>query len=123
MRKYLLSVLLLISFSTLAAEKSNDEWQATSLSDETIANIQKSKYQYLTCITNEVKKRIKVKMDSRRATDHILKACEKSLANVRETFIKEKVPEKSADRYMKMTRTKTARKVLKEMMLIAASRK
>jgi hypothetical protein len=123
MRKFLLLVFCAISFQVLAAGKSEDEWQATTLSDETIANIQKSKYQYLTCITNEVKKRTKVKMDTRKLTDEILKACEKSLADVRETFIKEKVPEKSADRYMKMTRTQTARKVLKEMMLIAASRK
>ncbi len=123
MRKFLLLMFCAISFQVMAADKSGEEWQATTLPDETIANIQKSKYQYMTCITNEVKKRMKLKMDSRKLTDEILKACEKSLADVRETFIKEKVPEKSADRYMKMTRTQTARKVLKEMMLIAASRK
>ncbi len=123
MRKYLLLIFFAVSLQALAADKSGEEWQATTLTDETIANIQKSKYKYMTCITNEVKKRLKVKMDTRKLTDEILKQCEKSLANVRETFIKEKVPEKSADRYMKMTRTQTARKVLKEMMLIAASRK
>ncbi len=123
MRKYLLLIFFAVSLQALAADKSSEEWQASTLSDSTIANIQKSKYEYMTCITNGVKKRIKVEMDSRKLADEILKECEKSLVNVRETFIKEKVPAKSADRYMKMTRTKTARKLLKELMLIAASRK
>ena len=120
MKKFLLLVLFISSMPTLAADAQKDEWQASTLSDSTIANIQKSKHDYLICITKEVNKRLKVKMDIRAATDLILKECEKSLTNIGTTFQKEKIPNKTADRYLKLTRTQTARKVLQEMQYAAA---
>lgn len=120
MKKFLFLVLLAGSYPAFAAENQNDEWQASTLSNSTIANIQKAKYSYLTCITQEVKKRLNIKMDIRLATDHILKECEKSLTEVRATFKKENIPNKTVDRYLKKTRNQTARKVLQEMQYAAA---
>ena len=123
MRKFLLPFLLMTSLTALAAKDKQEEWQASTLSESTISSIQQAKYNYLTCITEEVKKRIKIKMDSRAATDHVLKECEKSLEKVRTTFQKENIPAKTSARYLKMTRTKTARKVLQELLYAAAARK
>ena len=122
MRKFLLLVLFVISLPTLAEKNQKNEWQASTLSDSTIANIQKAKYEYLTCITQEVKKRSKIKMDTRAATDLVLKECEKNLTKVRSTFKKENIPSNMADRYLKKTRTQTARKVLQEFIYAAAAR-
>lgn len=123
MRKFLLLILLVISLPTLAEKNQKNEWQASTLSDSTIANVQKAKYEYLTCITQEVKKKSKIKMDTRAATDLVLKECEKNLANISTTFKKENIPNSMAERYVKKTRTQTARKVLQEFIYAAAARK
>ena len=120
MKKFLFLVLFIVSMPTLAADDQKKEWQASSLSDSTIANIQKAKYEYLTCIGQAVKKQLEVKMDIRAKTDRILKGCEKSLTNIRATFQKENMPTKMADRYLKSTRTQTTLKVLQEMQYAAA---
>ncbi len=120
MKKFLLLVLLVGTFPAFAASDQTDEWQASTLSDSTIANIQKAKYNYLTCITQGVKKHLNIRMDTRQATDQILKECEQSLTKIRSTFEKEGIPIKTADRYLKRTRTQTARKVLQEMQYAAA---
>ncbi len=122
MRKFLLLVLLVISLPTLAEKNQKKEWQASTLSDSTIANIQKAKYEYLTCITQEVKKKSKIKMDTRAATDLVLKECEKNLVNISTTFKKENIPSSMSDRYIKKTRTQTARKVLQEFIYAAAAK-
>ncbi len=122
MRKFLLLVLLVISLPTLAEKNQKKEWQASTLSDSTIANIQKAKYEYLTCITQEVKKKSKIKMDTRAATDLVLKECEKNLDNISTTFKKENIPSSMSDRYIKKTRTQTARKVLQEFIYAAAAK-
>jgi hypothetical protein len=116
-----LLLMLLASAAVFAAEKS-EEWQATTLSDSSIKNIQQAKYKYLQCITGEVQKKDYAQMDTRAATDKIIQQCEKPLADIRGVFTAEKVPESIADRYLKRTRTQTARKVLEQMMYAAAER-
>lgn len=121
MKKICLLLLMLATTAGFAAEKS-DEWQATTLSESSIKNIQQAKYKYLECIGAEVPKKDYVGMDTRLATDKIIQQCEKPLADIRTVFIAEKVPEGMADRYLKRTRTQTARKVLEQMMYAAAAR-
>lgn len=121
MKKLGFLILLLLSSATGAAE-TKEEWQETTLSDQSIKNIQQAKYKYLQCIGGEVQKKDYVQMDTRAATDKVIQQCEKSLASLREVFIAEKVPESIGNRYLKRTRTQTARKVLEQMMYAAAAR-
>ena len=108
--------------AALTSDSKSQSWESTTLSDTTIKHIQEAKHQYLLCITTEAKKLYKTKMDSRAATDFILKQCEENLAQIRTVFEQEKVPVAITDRYLKKTRTQTARKVLEEMIIAAATR-
>lgn len=124
MKHIFLLVILFAANAALAAEqKSGDQWKNTTLSDENIEHIQKANYQYKQCIADEMQKKNYAKMDSRVATDQILKKCEKELSHIRAVLNKEKVPEPMTDRYLKKTRTQTARKVLQELMYAEAARK
>lgn len=124
MKQIFLLVILLSAASAWAADKkSGEQWKNTTLSDENIDHIQKAKYQYMQCITDEVQKKTYAKMDSRVATDQILKKCEDALSHIRTVLSKEKVPDPMTDRYLKKTRTQTARKVLEQLMYAEAARK
>ncbi len=123
MKKTFFLILLLAATGSFAADKPKEEWKNTTLSDTTIKNIQQAKYTYMQCIAKESQQKTYVKMDTRAATDKILKQCESHLANVRKVFADAKVPPVIIDRYMKQTRTQTARKVLQEMMYADAARK
>lgn len=118
----LLALCLIFAKPVLAAKDSSDIWQGTKLSDESIENIQKAKYKYMQCITSEVQKQTYVKMDTRIATDKILQHCEKYLGHVKTVLQQEKVPDAINVRYQKQIRTQTARMVLQQLMLEAASR-
>ncbi len=122
MKQIFFVVMLLAGWNVYAADAGAEQWHSTTLSDTTIKNIQGAKYRYLHCIGRETEKHLAGNMDSRAATDLILKQCEQPLANIREVFKQEKVPDGIADRYLKKTRTQTARKVLEQMMYSAASR-
>lgn len=122
MKRILMAFFLLISFNCFA-EDETIEWKETTLTDETISKIQMAKHEYIKCISRETESRRSVEMDSRAATDEIIKACETELSKIRNVFIAQKVPEPMADRYLKKSRTETARNVLKEMMFAAAARK
>ncbi len=123
MKAFFVLPLLLLSFQSIAADSNKDQWQSTTLSEDTIKKVQEAKYKYMQCITKEVQNKNYVKMDTRAATDKVIKHCEPSLAKIRKVFIAEKVPASIADRYLKMTRTQTARKVLEQLMYADAARK
>jgi hypothetical protein len=112
----------MLASAAIFADEKGEEWQATTLSDSNIKNIQEAKHKYLQCITDEVLKKDYAEMDTRAATDKIIQQCEEPLTDIRGVFIEEKVPESIADRYLKRTRTQTARKVLEQMMYAAAER-
>ncbi len=122
MKQIFFVAMLLAAWNLFAADAGGEQWHSTTLSDATIKNIQDAKYRYLHCISKETEKRLDSKMDSRAATDLILKQCEQPLTNIRQVFKQEKVPDGIADLYLKKTRTQTARKVLEQMMYSAASR-
>lgn len=77
---------------------------------------------YQNCVNQQMMKFSGIDMDSRAATDMILKACEPILADIRERFLEQEVPEAIADRYLKRKRTRMARNVLFEMMRLSAMR-
>lgn len=122
MKKLFLLPLLLISLSSFAEEKTADEWENTTISDETIKKIQESKYVYKKCVADEMQKAPYQKQESRQATEAIVKQCENVLAKIRDVYITQKVPEIIADRHLKQMRLQTTRLVLQDMMYNEAAR-
>jgi hypothetical protein len=112
---------LLISAAAVA-EKANDEWQNTVLTDATIKKIQESKFEYKKCVGEQMQKTVYKDMDSRKATDDIIKQCEPSLSKMREVYLAEKVPGTIADRHLRQTRIQITRKVLEGLIFSQASR-
>lgn len=122
MKKLLLLPLLLISLSSFAEEKTADEWENSTISDETIKKIQESKYVYKKCVADEMQKAPYQKQESRQATEAIVKQCENVLGKIRDVYIAQKVPEVIADRHLKQMRLQTTRLVLQDMMYNEAAR-
>ncbi len=113
---------LLMSTSIAYATDAKNEWHATSLTDATIKNIQQSQYQYKKCVTDEMQKLGYAKIESRSATDAIIKQCESVLSKMRQVYLDEKVPGVIADRHLKKLRIDITRRVLKQLMLVEAAR-
>ena len=122
MNKYLLLALCLTA-SSVYADAAKNEWQNTSLSEAVIEKIQAAKYDYKKCASDEMQKAVYQDIDTRNATDAIMKQCETILAKMREVYTKADVPEVIADRHLKQMRMQTTREVLQGMMFFSASRK
>jgi len=122
MKKIFFLALLLSTIAAFADDAKN-EWHNTTLSDATIKKIQDAKYQYKKCVAEEMQKPANQEMDSRQATDAIIKQCEPLLAKMREVYLAEKVPEVIADRHLKQMRLQTTRSALQGMMFSEAARK
>jgi len=100
-----------------------ETWNGSSLSEATIKKVQTAKYQYTQCVYTEAQKQGYQKIDTRVATDAVIKQCEPDLAKVREAFVDDGVPEIIIDRFLKKTRIDITRKILKSLMFAEASRK
>lgn len=61
-------------------------------------------------------------MDSRKATDEIIKQCEPVLGKIREVYLADKVPGAIADRHLRQLRIQTTRKALQNLMFEQAAR-
>lgn len=122
MKKIIFLGLLLLSASAVA-EESKDEWQNTTLSDETMKKIQDARYQYKRCVGDEMQKPEYQTKDSRVSTEAIIKQCEPGLTKMRDIYLAEKVPEVIADRHLKQMRLQTTRTALQGMMFSEAARK
>ncbi len=120
--KSIIFLAMLLSTVLAFADDAKNEWQNTQLSDATITKIQDAKYQYKKCISDEMQKPSYQTLDSRHATDEIIKRCEAVLTNMREIYIAEKVPGIVADRHLKQMRTQITRDVLQSMMFSEAAR-
>ncbi|MCK4842936.1 MAG: hypothetical protein KAT04_13830 [Methylococcales bacterium] len=120
MKHVLFLVLLTISSLALANDPKN-EWHTTTLTDDTIKKIQQSQYQYKKCVTDEMQKKGYLKIESRSATDAIIKQCEKVLAKMRQVYLDAKVPGVIADRHLKKMRISITRRVLKQLMFAQAA--
>jgi len=120
--KPILILALLISPNFLYAKDAKNEWHATSLTEATIQKIQQAQFQYKKCVTNEMMKEGYAKIESRSATDAIIKQCEKELAKMRQVYLDVKVPGIIADRHLKKMRIDITRRVLKQLMFAEAAR-
>ena len=120
--KHILLFIILISSSLAYANDPKNEWHATSLSEETIKKIQHAQYNYKKCVTDEMQKKGYLKIESRSATDAIIKQCEDVLSQMRQVYIDAKVPEVIADRHLKKMRFDITRRVLKQLMFAEAAR-
>ncbi|MBE0470684.1 MAG: hypothetical protein IBX55_14395 [Methyloprofundus sp.] len=126
MKKALLFVLCVLSLPALAAEKtqpSGETWNGSELSEATIKQVQADKYSYTQCIYKEAQKQGYQKIDSRVATDAVMKQCENELAKIRTTFIDSGVPPIITDRFLKKTRIEMTRQILKSLVFAEAARK
>ena len=109
--------------TSTVSPKPEATWNGTNLSDATIKQVQEDKYIYTQCVYTEAQKKGYQKIDSRVATDAVIKQCEPELAKIRTTFINDGIPEVIADRYLKKTRVQVTRKILQSLMFAEAARK
>lgn len=120
--KHVLLLALLVSSTLIYAKDTKNEWNATSLTEETIKKIQQSQFQYKKCVMTEMQKKGYLKIESRSATDAIIKQCENVLSQMRTVYTDVKVPGVIADRHLKKMRISITRRVLKQLMFAEAAR-
>lgn len=123
MKTRLFVVLLLLLSSLVRAEEADQDWNATTLSDATIEKIQAAQFNYKKCVADEMKKNQYLSLESRHATDAIIKQCEPTLAQMRGLYIDAGVPATIADRHLKSLRIKVTRNLLQELMYQEAAKK
>lgn len=123
MKSALIAVLLMISQLAFAEESSKEEWNETTLSDETIRKIQQAQFTYKKCVMDAMKNPDFAKLDSRHATDAVIRQCEPTLANMRKVYTDAEVPGIVADRHLKKMRIQVTRNVLQELMYVEAAKK
>jgi hypothetical protein len=121
--KKLFFLTILLSAVTAFADDAKNEWHNTVLTEDTMKKIQEAKYDYKKCVVEEMKKPAYQQLESRRATEDLIKQCEPTLAKMREVYTEENVPGVVADRHLKQMRIQTTRAVLQEMMFAEAARK
>jgi hypothetical protein len=121
MKTFFFLTALLVSTGVFA-EKASEDWQNTVLTDATIKKIQESKVEYKKCVGEQMQKPAFKDMDSRKATDEIIKQCEPALSKMRAVYLAEKVPGEIADRHLRQTRIQITRKVLENMIFSQAGR-
>ena len=121
--KYPIGLALMLAFGVAAAEEASEEWNSSVLKDETIQQIQKAQYTYKKCVSDAMQKPDMLSMESRHATDAIIRACEPTLGEMRKVYIDAGVPETIADRPLKKMRTQVTRNLLQELMYREAAKK
>ena len=121
--KAVLFSILLITASGAFAEEAKDEWQGTTLSDETIHKIQQAQYGYKKCVVDAMRKPEIAKLESRFATDTVMKQCEPVLGDLRKVLQDVGVSPAGADQQLKHIRIQVTRNVLQELMYAEAAKK
>ncbi len=121
MKRFLLYVLGLLIVPTGSAISAKT-WQPTTLSSETIEKTRVATQAYHVCLDNEINAFRQVRLDSRHATNIILKKCEFELTPIRTALLAEQVPTKIADRLLRRRRNQAVRKVLQSMMFAESRR-
>ncbi|MBK8816319.1 MAG: hypothetical protein IPN42_12845 [Methylococcaceae bacterium] len=105
------------------ADTNKEEWQNTVLSESTIKKVQEKKNDYKKCIGEQMQKPSYLEIDSRKATDEIIKLCEPALSKMRDVYLAEKVPSVIADRHLRQIRIQITRNVLESLMFAQATQK
>ncbi len=123
--KHVLFLVLLIglgvSYADEAKKDKKNEWQGTTLTETTIKKIQQAQVKYKNCVGKEMQKKGYLKIESRSATDAIIKQCENVLSDMRQVYLDAKVPGVIADRQLKKMRITITRRVLKQLMFAEAA--
>jgi len=120
--KYRFFVVLMLVAGLADADNAGQEWNATSLNESTIETIQQAQYTYKKCVADEMVKPNNLSLESRHATDAIIKQCEPTLGQMRDIYIKAGVPGQVADRHLKTLRIKVTRNLLQELMYREAAK-
>lgn len=123
MKFALIAALLMLSQLAFAEESNKDDWNETTLSEETIQKIQKAQFTYKKCVVDAMKNPDFAKLESRNATDAVIKQCEPTLAEMRKVYTDAEVPGIIADRHLKKMRIQVTRNVLQELMYVEAAKK
>jgi hypothetical protein len=123
MKFALIAALLMVSQLAFAEESNKDDWNETTLSEETIQKIQKAQFTYKKCVVDAMKNPDFAKLESRNATDAVIKQCEPTLAEMRKVYTDAEVPGIIADRHLKKMRIQVTRNVLQELMYVEAAKK
>ena len=121
MKHFLLLALLISSNFSYAEQVKNSDWKGTTLSESTIKKIQQAQFDYKKCVMTEMQKKGYLKIESRSATDAIIKQCEQVLSNIRKVYLGADVPGVIADRHLKKMRMTITRRVLKQLMFAEAA--
>lgn len=104
------------------SEASKEGWQSTVLTENTIKKVQEAKIEYKKCVGEQMQKPAYLDMDSRKATDEIIKLCEPVLSKMRDVYLTEKVPGEIADRHLRQIRIQITRNALESLIFAQASR-
>lgn len=123
MKYVLIATLLIVSRLAVAEESPKEEWNETTLSEATIQKIQQAQFTYKKCVSDVMQKPEFAKLESRQATDAVIKQCEPTLAEMRKVYTDVQVPGEIADRHLKKLRIQVTRNVLQELMYAEAARK
>lgn len=123
MKYSLIAALLLVANLAFAEDAAKEEWNETSISEETIQKIQQAQFTYKKCVVDNMQKPEFSKLESRQATDAIIKLCEPTLAEMRKVYTDVEVPDAIADRHLKKLRIQVTRSLLQELMYAEAARK
>lgn len=116
MYRFLFISALLVLVSQISEISAEEEWTPSILPDQTIQTIQKQTQIYHQCLERHITTFNIKGIDSRDASNWILKQCENKLNPIRTALLDQKVPLAIANRYLIKKRHQAARKVLKYMM-------
>ena len=121
--KYLLIAALLMVANAVRGEEATEEWNETVLKEDTIQKIQQAQFTYKKCVVDAMQKPEHAKLESRNATDVIIRLCEPTLADMRKVYTDAEVPGVIADRHLKKLRIQVTRNLLQELMYAEAAKK
>ncbi len=112
--------LLLTNCATTENHSKPNQWQPSTLSEETIQAARLASNKYFSCIEHELIQFRYQGGDSRYETGKLLKRCENRLIPIQTAFAKEKVDDAITRRYLRRKRTQAARHVLRIIMAMEA---
>jgi hypothetical protein len=104
------------------ATQADQQWQASTLSPETIAKAEAAVRDYQQCLNQGVIARNADRGDPRDITNQILKACEDKLPAIKTAFDTEHVPSIISERKIQQTRSHGVQSVLKVISMVQAQK-
>jgi len=97
-------------------------WQASTLSEQTIARANEAVKVYERCLNTEALASVRHRGDPRVVADQVLRACEQHLEGIRTAYSAEGVPDAVSERYMRKTRSRGAQSLMRFVQAVEAQR-